>query len=488
MCGAYIISFKQRFTGILPYWLYAVNMSDTPLFNPNKGRLIAVSNRTAFDPNARAGGLAVALWDSLVETKGTWVGWSGKLRDYAGSKVENVSDGGVEFILSDITKAQYESFYLGYSNSVLWPLLHNRLDLAVLDNNHFKTYVEINQKFAGIIAPKTTQDDFIWVHDYHFFMLAQELRAAQITSKIGFFLHIPFPAPEIFRALPEHDIIGRALCDYDVIGLQTENDVRNFKRFLSEDFGGESVNGSQVKVEGRIITIRHCPIGMNAPEFAQIAKSDVAKEAAFKLNRFLGQRQLIIGVDRMDYSKGLPQRFEAVGRLFDSFPETHGAVSFTQIAPPSRAIVDEYAQLRETLDQLSGRINGDYGDLDWIPIRYLARSYSREEISGLYRLADICLVTPLQDGMNLVAKEFVAAQDPDDPGVLILSQFAGAAEQMKNAIIVNPHATDDVAAAIKQALDMPLAERQQRWKKLYKNVCDEDINWWRKKFFAPLTA
>lgn len=463
-------------------------MQERLLFNPAKGRLIAVSNRTAFDPNARAGGLAVALWDSLVETKGTWVGWSGKLRDFAGSKLQEENDGGVEFALTDMTKEQYEGFYLGYANSVLWPLLHNRLDLAVFDNSHFKAYADINQKFSNIIASKAEEDDFIWVHDYHFFLLAQNLRAANVSSKIGFFLHIPFPAPEIFRALPEHDLIGRALCDYDVIGLQTENDVRNFKRFLTEDFGGEIINVKQVRVKERVITIRHCPIGINAPEFAQTAKSDIATEAALNLNRFLGQRQLIIGVDRMDYSKGLPQRFEAVGRLFDSFPETHGRVSFTQIAPPSRAIVDEYAQLRETLDQLSGRINGDYGDLDWIPIRYLARSYNREQIAGLYRLSDVCLVTPLQDGMNLVAKEFVAAQNPNDPGVLILSQFAGAAEQMKEAIIVNPHATDEVAAAIKQALGMPLEERQQRWKALYQNVCDEDINWWRKQFFAPLTT
>ena len=468
--------------------LYGNPMSQKPLFDPSKGRLIAVSNRTANDPNARAGGLAVALWDALVETKGTWVGWSGKLRDFAGSKLREDYDDGVEFTLADMTKEQYEGFYLGYANSVLWPLLHNRLDLAILDNTHFKAYSDINRKFADIIAAKAKEDDFIWVHDYHFFLLARDLRAANVTSKIGFFLHIPFPAPEIFRALPEHDIIGRALCDYDVIGLQTKNDVSNFIRFLIEDFGGERLNAEQVRIEGRVITIRHCPIGMNGPEFAETAKCDIANDAALKLNRFLGQRQLIIGVDRMDYSKGLPQRFEAVGRLFDSYPETHGAVSFTQIAPPSRSIVDEYAQLRETLDQLSGRINGDYGDLDWIPIRYLARSYTREEIAGLYRLADVCLVTPLQDGMNLVAKEFIAAQNPEDPGVLILSQFAGAAEQMKEAIIVNPHATDDVAAAIKTALNMPLAERKTRWKALYKNVCEEDITWWRQQFFAPLTA
>ena len=464
------------------------SMSARPIFDPSKGRLIAVSNRTAIDPNARAGGLAVALWDSLVETKGAWVGWSGKLRDFAGDKLKESSDGGVNFALTDMTKSQYEGFYLGYANSVLWPLMHNRLDLAVLDNNHFKAYAEINRKFAQIIARKSAKDDFIWVHDYHFFLLARDLRAAEVTAKLGFFLHIPFPAPEIFRALPEHDIIGRALCDYDVIGLQTENDVRNFKRFLAEDHGGDIINDEQMKVYGKIVTIRHCPIGMNAPEFTRIAEGETATAAAAQLNRFLGTRKLIIGVDRMDYSKGLPQRFEAVGRLFDSYPETHGKVSFTQIAPPSRSIVDEYANLRETLDRLSGRINGDYGDLDWIPIRYLARSYNREEIAGLYRMSDICLVTPLQDGMNLVAKEFIAAQDPNDPGVLILSQFAGAAEQMKDALIVNPHATDDVAAAIKAALDMPLEERKSRWAALYDNVCNEDISWWRRQFFAPLSA
>ncbi|WP_051279434.1 alpha,alpha-trehalose-phosphate synthase (UDP-forming) [Hellea balneolensis] len=461
-------------------------MPETPLFDPKKGRLIAVSNRTAVDPNARAGGLAVALWDTLVETKGVWVGWSGRVKDYAGNKLQTKLDDGVEFALCDMSKIQYEEFYLGYSNSVLWPLLHNRLDLAVLDNKFYEAYCEINEKFAEIISGISGKDDFIWVHDYHFFLLASYFRQKNLEAKTGFFLHIPFPAPEIFRALPQHDIIGRALCDYDVIGLQTDNDVRNFKRFLSEDHNGEVISDEQMKVGDRIITIRHCPIGMNAPEFSETANSKMAKDAAESLNRFLGGRQLIIGVDRMDYSKGLPQRFEAVGRLFDSYPKTHGNVSFTQIAPPSRSIVDEYAHLRETLDQLAGRINGDYGDLDWIPIRYLARSYSREEIAGLYKMADVCLVTPLQDGMNLVAKEFIAAQDPNDPGVLVLSQFAGASEQMNDALIVNPHDTDSVADAISQALKMPIDERKTRWAALYKNICEEDIVWWRKRFFAPV--
>jgi len=288
--------------------------------------------------------------------------------------------------------------------------------------------------------------------------------------------------------LSEASILAKAFCDYDIIGLQTSTDVTNLKRLLIEDCEAEDLGGERLAVYGRQITIRHCPIGIDATSFKSAAIAPPAIAAAKKLDRFLGGRKLIIGVDRMDYSKGLPQRFEAVAKLFESYPETHGVTSFMQIAPPSRSIVDEYIQLRETLDGLCGRINGDYGDLDWIPIRYLARAYQREEIAGLYRMSDVCLVTPLQDGMNLVAKEFIAAQDADDPGVLILSQFAGAAEQMKAALIVNPYDTEMVAKTIERALNMPLLERKQRWSDLYLGVVEQDIEWWRERFFAPETS
>jgi len=315
--------------------------------------------------------------------------------------------------------------------------------------------------------------------------LAHELRKRAWTGDIGFFLHIPFPAPDVFRALPEADLIGRALCYYDIIGLQTKTDVINLKRYLREDCGGTETGEETMQVFGRTLTVRHCPIGIDRKDYVAAAQSPAAETAKEKLRRFLGGRKLIIGVDRMDYSKGLPQRFEAVSKLFDSFPETHGATSFMQIAPPSRSLVDEYINLRQTLDQLCGRINGDYGDLDWIPIRYLARPYARAEIAGLFEISDVCLVTPLQDGMNLVAKEFIAAQDPDDPGVLILSRFAGAAEQMSEALIVNPYDTEMVAKTIHRALNMPLNERKKRWQVLYQNVVEEDINWWRQRFLAP---
>lgn len=451
----------------------------------NGARLIAVSNRTAIDPNARAGGLAVALWDSLKKTQGLWVGWSGKIKDFPAQKPQILSDDGVDFALCDLSKSQYEGFYLNYSNSVLWPLFHNRLDLVNFDVHDFRPYRDTNQQFATAVVENATSDDFVWVHDYHFFLLASELRKQSWTGQIGFFLHIPFPAPDVFRALPEADIIGRALCYYDIIGLQTKTDVTNLKRYLREDCGGIENGEEEMLVFGRAVTIRHCPIGIDVKDFVAAATSTSAQAAKKKLRKFLGNRKLIIGVDRMDYSKGLPQRFKAVSKLFDQYPDTHGVTSFMQIAPPSRSVVDEYIHLRETLDQLCGRINGNYGDLDWIPIRYLARPYPRAEIAGLFEISDVCLVTPLQDGMNLVAKEFIASQDADNPGVLILSQFAGAAEQMSEALIVNPYDTEMVARTIHQALNMSLKDRKKRWQALYAGVLKEDINWWRQRFFAP---
>ncbi|RKQ69800.1 trehalose 6-phosphate synthase [Litorimonas taeanensis] len=465
--------------------LYGCYMRQTHNTPQNPVRLIAVSNRTAVDPNARAGGLAVALWDSLKSTNGLWVGWSGKVKDFPSLTPTKVTDDGVDFALCDMSKPQYEGFYLNYANSILWPLFHNRLDLVNFDLHNFAPYQETNRQFAKAVEDNANSEDFIWVHDYHFFLIAHELRKNGWTGEIGFFLHIPFPAPDVFRALPEAALMGRALCDYDIIGLQTSTDVINLKRYLVEDCGGKEVGEEDVLVFGRTVTLRHCPIGIDAKNFRKAALGKPAKKAAKKLRRFLGGRKQIIGVDRMDYSKGLPQRFEAVSKLFDHFPETRGVTSFMQIAPPSRSIVDEYVQLRERLDGLCGRINGDYGDLDWIPIRYLARPYERAEIAGLYAMSDVCLVTPLQDGMNLVAKEFIAAQDESDPGVLILSQFAGAAEQMKEALIVNPYDTEAVAQTLHKALNMPLEERQARWKALHKTVDTQDINWWRNRFFAP---
>ncbi len=451
-------------------------------------RLVAVSNRTAAGSESRAGGLAVALWDSLAETSGVWIGWSGATLDSLRARPRKIVEDGVSFVLADMTKPEYESYYLGYSNSVLWPVMHNRLDLAVFDGSYFETYEAINWRFARIVEEESKPGDLIWVHDYHFFLLARFLKQTGWSGRCGFFLHIPFPGPEIFRAIPSHRALGKGLMAYDVIGLQTEQDVENLTNYFCSEFDAEELGDNKLKIEDRTVQLLHCPIGIDVDGFSRLATEDVANEAAGRIASMLGQRDLVIGVDRMDYSKGLPQRFEGMALLFDQHPELHGKISYTQIAPPSRSVVGEYVQLRQQLDELTGRINGDHGDLDWIPIRYLARGYRRDEIAGLYRLAKVGLVTPLQDGMNLVAKEYVAAQDPDNPGVLILSQFAGAAEQMSEALIINPHDNQAIADAVVEALNMPLDERKRRWRILYDGICQQDISWWREQFLSAFDA
>ena len=451
------------------------------------GRLIGVSNRTAADPNARAGGLAVALWDALVATEGTWFGWSGRQVNEARG-IEMFSDEGVDFALVDLTYEEYERFYLGYSNRALWPVFHYRTDLANFDDDDFAGYEQVNHRFARLLSKQLQKDDTVWVHDYHFCLFGEELRQHGFDGRIGYFLHIPFPAPEVFRTLPEHKRLARAMTAYNLIGFQTEDHRANFERYLVEFAGGKKLEGGIVAVHGRRVQLKAYPIGIDVDDFASLADQEEARKASARIGKFLGGRELVLGVDRMDYSKGLPQRFEAVGRLIKDYPDLHGKVSYTQIAPPSRTKVEEYAELREQLDQLSGSINGDHGDLDWIPIRYLARSYPREELAGLYRIARVGLVTPLRDGMNLVAKEFIAAQDPDDPGVLVLSHFAGAASQMPEALLVNPHDTHEVADAIYRAIHMSLEERQERWQAIYETTKETDIFWWRSTFLDDLSA
>ncbi|MEM9670497.1 MAG: trehalose-6-phosphate synthase [Pseudomonadota bacterium] len=452
------------------------------------GRLIALSNRTAADPSSRAGGLAVAVWESLKSTGGVWAGWSGEIVDEPSGETRRFKDDGVDFLLTDYSREEFDGYYVGYANSVLWPVFHYRIDLANFDNDAFKVYCDVNRKIAEMVRGELEDGDSVWVHDYHFLLMADCLRRDGWTGPVGFFLHIPFPAPEIFRAIPEHQWLARAITAFDVVGVQSHQDADNLSQYLIQDCGGTETEHGTIDVFGRTVKVKSYPIGIDATAFRDAAQSEAATIASDRLSRFLGQRKLVIGVDRMDYSKGLPQRFEAVGELFDLYPELHGKVSVTQIAPPSRSKVEEYRELRTRLDQLAGRINGDYGDLDWIPLRYLARSYDRVELAGLLRIAHVGLVTPLRDGMNLVAKEYVMAQNESDPGVLILSEFAGAAEQLNGAMIVNPHDRSKLAETIKIALSMPLEERQERWQSLYTTVMEQNVDWWRSNFLKDLGA
>lgn len=451
------------------------------------GRLIIASNRVANPGAPRPGGLAVALREALDERGGVWFGWSGEIRDEPGD-LASVSEGNVEFALADLTRAEYEGYYLGYANRALWPVFHYRTDLARFDESDFTAYEEVNRRFARLLAGLTRAEDTLWVHDYHFLLLGPELREAGWDGKMGFFLHIPFPAPEILTALPHHQRLARGLCAYDLVGFQTDRDTANFKRYLTEVLGAGLLDDGRIELDGRTFRAETFSIGVDPEDIETRATGAEARAAAERLGRLIDNRALVIGVDRMDYSKGLPQRMEAFGRVLDEHEELRGRVSFLQIAPPSREAVDAYQELREELDRLAGRINADYADLDWMPIRYLARSYSRDALCGLYRLARVGLVTPLYDGMNLVAKEFVAAQTPDDPGALVLSEFAGAAEQLQSAVLVNPHDTAATAEAIFGALAMPLTERRDRWQDMIRSVREHSIGWWRRRYLAALDA
>ncbi len=449
-------------------------------------RLIVASNRTANPGEQNAGGLAVALWGALAERGGVWFGWSGDTVPQETRGVRLVREAEVEFALADLTEAEHDGYYLGYSNRALWPVFHYRVDLARFDEGEFETYEGVNRRFGRLLYPMLRSDDLVWVHDYHFLLLGQELRNSGWQGRTGFFLHIPFPPAEILSALPQHSRLAKALSEFDLLGFQTQRDLGNFTRYMTEQHGADILVDGRIRAFGRTFQAEAFPIGVDAEDVRLSSEGEAARAAAARVERIIGDRALVIGADRMDYSKGLPQRFEAFGRLLDEHAELRGRVNLIQIAPPSREAVDAYRDLREDLDRLAGRVNGDYGDLDWAPIRYLARGYSRDVLAGLYRLARVGLVTPLHDGMNLVAKEFVAAQAPEDPGVLVLSEFAGAAERMTTALLVNPHDIGGVADAIRRALEMPLEERKERWAVLRQEVHEHDIDHWRRNYLRAL--
>jgi trehalose 6-phosphate synthase len=451
------------------------------------GRLIIASNRTASPGEPKVGGLAVAIWEALKERGGgVWFGWSGETVERETRGVRLFAEDTVDFALADLTDAEYDGYYLGYSNRALWPVFHYRVDLAHFDEHEFAAYEEVNRRFGRLLAQFTRPDDTVWIHDYHFLLMGQEMRQSGWEGPMGFFLHIPFPAPEIFTSLPQHQRIARALCAFDLLGFQTDRDRANFLRYLTEVGKATELPDGRISAFGRTLVAQAFPIGIDPDEIVNLAEGEEGQSAAQRLGRIIDQRALVLGVDRMDYSKGLPQRMAAFGRMLDDHEHTRGRVSFLQIAPPSRSDVDAYQDLRNELDQLSGQINGDYGDLDWVPIRYIARGYPRGMLSGIYRLSRVGLVTPLYDGMNLVAKEFVAAQNPQDPGVLVLSEFAGAAEQLEGSILVNPHDIAATADAIYQGINMSLDERIERWKTMDEGVRTQSIAWWRKSFLAAL--
>lgn len=450
-------------------------------------RLIVISNRVSRPSSGNQGGLAVALSQALRESRGIWFGWSGEVTDNFNGHIGFAEDEGVKTATIDLEEQDVDEYYNGYANKTLWPLFHFRIDLAEYARDFEGGYNRVNKRFAETVSPLIEPDDVIWVHDYHMIPLGQMLRDRKLKNRIGFFLHIPWPPTRLLVSLPHHTKLVQSLFAYDVVGFHTEEWLESFRHYVEREMGG-SVDGDKVTLGDRTIRAIACPIGINAREFAEAATSDPAQEMYEKVRRSLQDRAMIVGVDRLDYSKGLEERFNGYARFLRDHPEQHGQVVLTQIAPPSRGEVESYQQIRATLDSTAGRINGEYSDVDWTPIRYVNQGYPRDKLAGVYRAAKIGLVTPLRDGMNLVAKEYVAAQDPENPGVLILSRFAGAAAQLKDALLINPYSPEEMSDSIVKALAMPLDERKRRWRAMMDCVEDEDISWWREKFTSRLMA
>jgi len=456
-------------------------------------RLIVVSNRVApiAEGGARAatGGLAVALFDALHESGGIWFGWSGEVVESGPLDVKQTEAGRrpkIVQVTMDLLAADHEAFYNGYANRVLWPMLHFRPDLMGYNSRYFEAYERVNSQFAERLLPFVKPDDVIWIHDYQLILVARELRRHGLRNRIGFFLHTPFPPPEVLAALPKHHELMGALCHCDLVGFQTQVDQEAFHDYLRQEVGGQVEDGGQVSAFGHRLRTGAFPISIDDKGFAKLAQKGRADPVVRRLEVSLVGRDLIIGVDRLDYSKGLPNRFLAFEQLLQKHPRNCDHVVFLQIAPPSRSEVPEYQAIREELDRIAGRINGSFADLDWMPLRYINRGVSRENLAGIYRMARVGLVTPLRDGMNLVAKEYVAAQDPENPGVLVLSRFAGAARELEAALLVNPLDHEATADALQRALSMPQDERKDRWRAMVQVLRENTIGHWYHSYLAAL--
>ncbi len=453
-------------------------------------RLVVVSNRVAAinEGKAAAGGLAAGVSDALKARGGIWFGWSGKTASHPSREPERHELGEISVLTIDLPRKEYDAYYKGFSNGTLWPVLHYRTTLGHFEEADSRGYLAANERFARCLEGEVRPDDLVWVHDYHLIPLAAALRRKGLGNRIGFFLHTPFPAPEVFKTIPTHADLFQSFLAYDLIGFQTETDAHCFLDYAVRDGGlGPPIDGCLLH-ENRRIKVGVYPIGVDVDAIAAQARAASGRSFVAKLKRSLAGRRLMISVDRLDYSKGLLRRFRAFSRLLEEKPEFRAKVTFMQIAPPSRGDVQSYRQIREELEGEAGRINGRFAEVDWVPLRYLNRSFAREELMPIYRTAEIGLVTPLRDGMNLVAKEFVAAQDPEQPGVLILSEFAGAAAELDAAVLVNPFDVGGMAQAIAGALDMSLQERRERHAAMMDVLRRNSLDAWRDRFLHDLAV
>jgi trehalose 6-phosphate synthase len=450
-------------------------------------RLIIVSNRVAVPDSPRtplAGGMAVAVKAALKNRDGLWFGWSGKVTDQPTGQPRIVDVNKVTYVLIDLSTNDIQEYYNGLANSVLWPILHYRVDLQEYSGADASGYMRVNRLFADRLSALINEDDIIWIHDYHLMLLARDLRSRGHRNRIGFFLHTPCAPADILQTLPQHREILGGLTYCDLVGFQTENDRDNFAHYLVQQGATQTRGGYEI--DGRYVRLGAFPVSIETKAYMRLARNAGRSAMVSLVRESLGGSRLVLGVDRLDYSKGIPHRIKGFERFLEMNPDWHGKATLLQLTPKSRSDIKQYGEIEAEVTGLIGRVNGRFGDAAWTPIRYVNRSYSRTVLAGIYRAADVAMVTPLRDGMNLVAKEFLAAQDPDDPGVLLLSQFAGAAKELDRALIVNPHETDAVAAALKRALEMPLDERRERHQPMMAHLLKHDIKRWTKTYLSTL--
>jgi trehalose 6-phosphate synthase len=451
--------------------------------------LVVVSNRVARGKanEPMTGGLAAALLPVVENSGAIWVGSSGRVRD--GHQKEPFAEiealGAGALAMLDLPAAHYGGYYEGFANSALWPALHSRSDLIRVSQGDYLSYREVNAFMARALLRFRKPETVFWVQDYHFLALGAELREIGVTEPIGFFLHTPWPAPAIIQGVPNHRELIDAMLAYDLIGFQTEEDRGNFLSYVRSELELTDSDGVVTSLRGRT-RLAVFPIGIDSEKFAQYAAKAVSHPDVTRLRRSLNGEKLAIGVDRLDYSKGLINRINAFDRLWTQYPQLARTVSLLQIATPSRGGIEAYGNLQNEVAKLVGDVNGRHGEVDWTPIRYLNKGFSQAVLAGLYRTAQVGVVTPLHDGMNLVAKEYVAAQNPADPGVLVLSKFAGAAAELDAALLVNPHDIDGMAHTIATAVSMTLAERRTRWEAMMKKLHSRTIQQWFGEFVEAL--
>jgi trehalose 6-phosphate synthase len=456
----------------------------------NPVSLVVVSNRItrgkANEPIT--GGLAAALLPIVEKSGAIWVGSSGRVRDGVQkepfAEVEALGNGALAML--DLPAAHYGGYYEGFANSALWPALHSRADLIRVSQGDYLSYREVNAFMARALLRFRKDDTAFWIQDYHFLALGAELRDLGVTQPIGFFLHTPWPARDVIEGVPHHRDLVEAMLAYDLIGFQTQDDCENFASYLSATLGLVVADGIVISQHHGPTRIAVFPIGIDVDKFARQAAKAVSHPDVSRLRRSLNGEKLAIGVDRLDYSKGLVNRINAFDRMWTTHPSLARTVSLLQIATPSRGAIEAYGNLQSELAKLVSDVNGRHGEVDWTPIRYLNKGFSQTVLAGLYRTAQVGVVTPLHDGMNLVAKEYVAAQNPDDPGVLVLSKFAGAANELDTALLVNPHDIDGMARTIAVAVSMPFPERRMRWEAMMAKLRHRSIQQWFTSFVEAL--